>query len=400
MEQKYLVMVTDKNNNKYYSMKQFDGDSFEVEWGRVGYPPQKKTFPMSQWDKKFNSKIKKGYIDQTNLFKKVEGSSKFTDISDSDINEFVNLIISYSKKSVNTNYTIDAANVTKEQIDQAQSIIDSLVTYTRLKRVNLTSLNDDILKLYMTIPRKMKKVQDHLLSGGKELKTDLNKLIQSEQDTLDSMSAQNSLAKVETKSTEPDQTLLDAFGLEFRAVDQKSEISAIKKHLQDSSNVFRRAFKVKNIDTRSKYDNHTSKAKNKDQVLFWHGSRNENWFSILQTGLLIRPSCAVLTGAMFGNGIYFAPRAKKSIGYTSRRGSYWVRGSSDKAYLALFNVHVGRKLRVERSHSWCYSMDSKKIAEKGYDSLWAEKKQGFLFNDEVIVYNTNQCTIEYIVEIG
>ena len=29
---------------------------------------------------------------------------------------------------------------------------------------------------------------------------------------------------------------------------------------------------------------------------------------------------------MFGHGLYFAPRAKKSIGYTSLNGSYWSGG--------------------------------------------------------------------------
>ena len=54
----------------------------------------------------------------------------------------------------------------------------------------------------------------------------------------------------------------------------------------------------------------------------WHGSRNENWLSIVENGLLLHPN-AVITGKMFGNGIYFASNAKKSWGYTS--GGFWTR---------------------------------------------------------------------------
>jgi hypothetical protein len=37
----------------------------------------------------------------------------------------------------------------------------------------------------------------------------------------------------------------------------------------------------------------------------------------MQTGLLIRPSGAI-SGSMFGDGIYFADKAQKSIGYSSK----------------------------------------------------------------------------------
>jgi poly [ADP-ribose] polymerase len=37
---------------------------------------------------------------------------------------------------------------------------------------------------------------------------------------------------------------------------------------------------------------------------------------------MIRPSGAVYTGSMFGDGIYFADKAAKSIGYSSLSGSY------------------------------------------------------------------------------
>ena len=64
----YLVMVTgDSNHNKYYRMIANDDTSFTVEYGRVGASCQTRTYTMYQWEKKYNEKIRKGYVDQTHL---------------------------------------------------------------------------------------------------------------------------------------------------------------------------------------------------------------------------------------------------------------------------------------------------------------------------------------------
>lgn len=58
---------------------------------------------------------------------------------------------------------------------------------------------------------------------------------------------------------------------------------------------------------------------------------------------------------MFGNGIYAANKVRKSIGYTSLKGSYWARGSSDRAYLAIFEFATRTEWRVldnEKYKSW------------------------------------------------
>ena len=61
---RYLVMVTQNNNNKIYKMIPH-GDTWTAEYGRIGAACQTATYPMSQWDKKYKEKIRKGYIDQS-----------------------------------------------------------------------------------------------------------------------------------------------------------------------------------------------------------------------------------------------------------------------------------------------------------------------------------------------
>ena len=64
---RYLVMVTaSANNNKYY--KQIPhGDTWTAEYGRVGSSPQRREYSMRLWDSKYNEKIRKGYVDQSDL---------------------------------------------------------------------------------------------------------------------------------------------------------------------------------------------------------------------------------------------------------------------------------------------------------------------------------------------
>ncbi|KAM3698736.1 hypothetical protein ACB098_06G210000 [Castanea mollissima] len=53
----------------------------------------------------------------------------------------------------------------------------------------------------------------------------------------------------------------------------------------------------------------------KNRMLLWHGSRLTNWTGILSEGLRIAPPEALVTGYMFGKGVYFADMFSKSANY-------------------------------------------------------------------------------------
>jgi len=202
-----------------------------------------------------------------------------------------------------------------------------------------------------------------------------------------------------TKSKKKDITILDQMGLSIEVEKDDEVIALVKKLMGSNVNQMKRVYKVVNNKTQVKFNNHYTKAEVKKKRLYWHGSRNENWFNILQTGLLIRPSGAVHTGSMFGDGIYFADKAQKSIGYTSLRGSYWAHGGGDKAFLALFDVHLGKQKEILHHDSSCYKLSDKVLQKEGYDSVFA-KGGADLRNNEFIVYNSAQCTVSHLIEIG
>ena len=149
---RYLVMVTaSANNNKYY--KQIPhGNSWTAEYGRVGSSPQRREYPMSQWDSKYNEKIRKGYVDQSDLVEDLiqiekPKSSEYRAIENRVIAEIVDRLQRMAKQAISENYTISANKVTQAMVDEAQNILTSLLGIS-----DVDAFNNTLLKLFTTIP--------------------------------------------------------------------------------------------------------------------------------------------------------------------------------------------------------------------------------------------------------
>jgi len=407
-----LIMITEENNNKFYTMTENPNGTFTAEWGRVGATGQKQDKSMSLWDKVYREKTGKGYVDNTELFvvegpaqtageKKTKSLGEFLKSRTAGVINIVKKLQGWAKGSIEENYTVSSENVTKKQVARAQSILDGIVKYD-LNKTNMSEFNAMLIEFYGIVPRKMKFVSDHLVKTDNDLKERKNKIISEEQSTLDVMSGQV-LLNANTKETTGEEAvaatdIIHASGLEFSDVSDEAVIKKIKQLMGPNAHQFKSAFEVTNVNTHVKYDKHTMSNKNKKEELFWHGSRNENWWSIVTTGLLIRPSNAVATGSMFGDGIYFADKFQKSYGYSSGRNSYFAKGNSNEAILALYSVHVGEQKNIKKHNSDCYGLNWSKIQKDGYDSVFAHGGAD-LRNNEYIVYQSQQNTIKYLVVV-
>ena len=405
----YLICITANNNNKYYRMIP-RGDTFDVEYGRVGATCQHASYPMSSWNKKYNEKIKKGYVDQSDLIQdliveeKKKSKSDYKEIENKVIAEIVERLQDMANKTIQKNYKVESTQVTQAMVDKAQSKIDAMSKLTT--RTTLAKFNEHLIELYGIIPRKMKNVSDYLAKK----KDDYAEILKNEQDLLDVMrtqvvqhAVQEEIAEDETVS---EQTVLEAMGLVFEEVTEE-EVENIKKLLDDSKGKFKRAWRVTNLKTQQKFDDFVEKEKITEIKQLWHGSRNENWWSIINTGLVLRPAANVIqNGKMLGYGLYYAPRAKKSIGYTSLQGSYWSGGRSSTGFMAIMDVAYGTPFDVNSFSSDYYDMTYEKLqkmcpganclhAHAGFNTGW-----GTLQNDEIVVYKEEQCTIKYLVEIA
>lgn len=396
---RYLVMVTaSANNNKYY--KQIPhGDSWTAEYGRVGSSPQRREYPMSQWESKYKEKIRKGYVDQSELVEdliqiEIPEKSKYKEIENQAIAEIVKRLQDMARKTISENYNISSNKVTHAMVDEAQSILTSLLEVQTKKE-----FNEILLHLFSVIPRKMGNVKDYLADS----QSDFIKIIQKEQDLLDVMKGQvvekQTIEESDQTVEQVENTILDQLGLVFEECDSK-DIAIIKDALGSCSDKFYRAWRVKNIKTQERYDRFVRENNIKNTKLLFHGSRNENWWSIINTGLVLRPTNAVITGKMFGYGLYYAPKARKSLGYTSLSGSYWARGNASFGFMALMDVAYGKPYDVYSFDSKYYNFNYERLQEScpGANCLHAHEGS-MLRNDEIIVYKEDQCTIHYLIEL-
>ena len=437
-----LVCVSDDNNNKYYNCYQVSSSEFMVIRGRVDVTEiVEGPYPMSKWDATYQNKTKaskkpKPYTDHTHLFEnvkpstvpgdKTKKSSNFHSKRALQVIDFVKKLQKYANDSVEENYTVSASNVTRKQVDFAQQTLNYISSLIKMG-ADTKPINDKLMELYSIIPRRMKNVKNHLFIEDAEKKKFMgnkisskedfvyaNDMISKEQDTLDVMAGQVAIEEQEKKDdvvttvAKKEYDLLHAMNLEMEEVSD-AEVSMIKRMLdqqarsngEKNSNLFKRAFKVRNNSTQGKYEKFLDKTPNKKKELLWHGSRNENWWSIFQQGLVLRPTNAVITGKMFGYGIYFADKAQKSINYSSYSGAArsYTGGRENTAILAIFEVHQGKQMEIKR-HSYDHSqLTEDKMKKAGYDSVYAQGGYD-LVNNEYIVYNDSQCTVKYLVEIG
>jgi poly [ADP-ribose] polymerase len=395
-------MVTGANNNKYYNCFP-EGDQFRVEYGRVDATKTTTYYPMSKWNSQIASKIKKGYQDVTDLKKDLvqeistaNPESPYKEIENAAIRAIVEKLQNLARETIRKNYTVKASAVTQDMVDAAQKMIDALANFSS----TVEEFNNNLLKLFTIIPRKMGNVRDYLANKPE----DFAQIISKEQDLLDVMRGQI-YVKQDDEPTETvekkQQTILEELGLEMEEA-TADDVALIKTLMNESADKFRKAWRVKNLKTQERFDKFVSENDIKDTRLLFHGSRSENFWSIIKTGLVLRPTNAVITGKMFGYGCYYAPKCQKSIGYTSLSGSYWAHGGNNTAYMALFDVAYGTPYDVYNFDSKYYNLDYNKLQQfkPGANCLHAHADKGMLRNDEIVVYKEEQMTIKYLIEIG
>lgn len=411
MKEVYLVFVDPvSNHNKFYRMIE-KGSTFVAEWGRVGSSSSTKEYPIGKWHSLLEEKKKKGYQETSSSHVTAKVSNEIAiklneEVKSSIVKKILSFLIACTKENVSKNYNISSFAVTKEQIKIAQNLIDelSMITFDKnwsreKSESTMMAVNDKLIAIYTQIPRKMKKVNENIFSfqhpGIPWKEESFGEKISSEQDILDSMKTKKTI-DVQEAETEKDKKVDIPFIAE-EASDE--EIELVKKMMKENSSKVVNVLRITNKETEEKFNKAKETMKNKKTNLLFHGSRNENWYGIMSTGLVLRPSNAVINGKMFGYGTYFADKSQKSIGYSSLSGSYWAKGSSNTAFIAVYEVLVGNQYNAKRHEYWMSDLNDTKLKQKGdFDSLFAEGGYD-LRNNEYIVYKESQSTIRYLIEI-
>jgi poly [ADP-ribose] polymerase len=408
-------MITEQNNNKYYNCFPNGDGTFTVKYGRVGGHETTASYPMSKWYSQINSKLKKGYVDNSALMQDVIEDSKveekvdnksdeFSVIKNNSVRDIIKRLFDYANKVVQSSYKVSSTVVTQAMVDKAQEYIDELSN--KYSTLSIEEFNSILIKIFSTIPRKMRTVREFQA----ENKNQFEKIIEREQDTLDAMRGQvyKKVEKVENSSNSEEMaesiSILDKMGITMEEASDE-DVAKIKKAMGDVADKFHKAWKVTNHETEKKYAKFVAENNIGNVKLTCHGSRNQNWFSILKTGLKIRPAGVITTGSMFGVGLYFSNPDKwhgvaKSVGYTSL-GGYWTHEYQKSGFVAFFETALGPSYDVYSFDSKYYNFNLKRLQEAKPDAwnLFAHGDTNMLRNDEIIIYNDAQTTIRYLVEI-
>lgn len=385
-----LLMITTENNNKFYLMEEKSGQ-LHIEYGRVESSSTKLTKPMSEWDKIYNSKVKKGYKDVTAYAAETtvitdngKGDTKLVGTGMMKVDEFMSLMQRYTDGLVKQTYSVTAKQVTQQQVDDAQQVLTQLM---QMKGGIEADINAKLIELYTIIPRRMSKVQYHILPSIK-----LEDILDKEQDNLDAMASQVAMQNKTTPKTQKavpsQQTILDAIGITMK------ECKCIPKEIeyltkQCTRNKIAAIFEVNSPVEDKIYNEWLSKQNDKTSRILIHGTRNSSVIPILKNKLQIRPQGNfTFSGAVYGSGLYFSEVVQKSLGYT---------GYDNDKVLLVYEVHIGNPFIYDgwyRGNS--FTLNHKNLKDRGYDSTHVNAGHGLL-NSEIIVYTEQQNRIKYII---
>lgn len=406
-------------HNKFYDMMEVNGE-LHVRYGRFpgldqykfGETGTLKIYSIYDWDKLYSQKTSgaKRYVEEpipaeVSIETESEDEDKYKPIENKEIAKIVKRLQIFANDKINANYKAGTAGVTQEMIDKAQSYIDRLWSCS-----DVYDFNRGLEGLFRCIPRKMNDVDNFLAKTVSQF----NDILQREQDLLDVLKGQIVQPvkgqKVITK-TGAKHTILELNGIKMEECTPQ-DIEEIKKRMGSNAYRFVNAWRVSNEKQETAYKAYCKSEglRKRDCKLLWHGTRSENVFSILKTGLVLRPTNAKITGKMLGKGLYFAPDFLKSRNYTSARGTTWASGSDDTGFMIMHAVAYGNPYNLNSFGQISYDFEYKDLrklkdangnkyhcvhAHKGMDTGWSSLKA-----DEIVVYKEEQVMPLYLVEIS
>jgi hypothetical protein len=133
--------------------------------------------------------------------------------------------------------------------------------------------------------------------------------------------------------------------------------------------------------------------------LLFHGTRSVNVTGILRESFRLPKQLVgvVITGAMFGGGVYFADDWKKSAGYTSLHGGYYSSGAGGvrgrDAFMFACDVVCGNPHVAPGPRGYTEP-------PKGCHSIFGKGGVSQVQNNEWIVFSTQQSRLRYLAEFA
>jgi len=407
------------NHNKYYRIELYDNDDVKVQYGRVGYgnSSQQKLYPgigSRGMHRKINEKKKKGYkeievVGSSTPTSKIASNHELKKLATQQICSCtetqklvewltdVNAHNIYSATGGKITYNSDSGLfktprgiVTQSAISRARTLLSDIGDFVNNKQYEEYKFIDLLEEFLTIIPQNigMKKLDPRSFLPDLEAVRKQNDLL----DALDTSFA--------TVMSQPEQSDDEAapmpklFDTKLEILqDQKEWDRIVKLYTSTANNIhssygmkIKRIYKVFINSVQTNYKINGKKFGNEMEL--WHGTKHCHILSILKGGLVIPPSSSShVTGRMFSDGIYFALQSSKSLNYAT---GYWGGARSNRMFMFLCDVALGKY--------YVPSGPTSKKPPQGYHSYWARPKRSGVMNDEIIVFNTKQCNLKYLLE--
>ena len=402
---------------KFYELEPGDEEgTVKATWGRVSaLGGSAEAIRATIYDNvgaawmKYYEKISKGYHDLTEIYLETEeeiDEPEEDDAVERKVNVYAVALYKILSEQVTSalSYTMENTHITQNMIKASQETLNKLYKMKVETKEDLEAFNTELLNLMLYCPRKVYDMKEWRVNT----KADIKKTLEREQDLVDAMQGKLTMQKNESRrqkaavkankdalqyGTEP----FTAMDITIGPVSDEIRGKILNKLPGELKSKVANIYRVDSKAHRERFekylkDNNLTK---KDIKTLWHGSRNENWLSIIEKGLMIHPN-AKITGKMFGYGIYFAPSALKSWGYTSYTGSYWAKGGQNLAFMGLYQCAYGKPYHP--GNSWGEQYDAAFMKRHGCNCLHAQRGDCSLRNDEIVFYSEAAMYLSYIVE--
>ena len=368
-----------QGNYKFYRLIPNNANgNIDAEYGRIGanpgelFAPKKIQEPYDSylyWVR-YYEKLSKGYVDQSDVYLNDKKKKAITvkDTANQASKELYQLLLQYAKHVVNN--TLANPNIINQtMIDKSKQIWRKLNNYKTVK-----GFNRQILKLMTISPRRAQQVDAFLA----DTTDDFPSIIDREEGLINAMEAvvnSNNLT-VTTNS-------FDDFNIEVYEGTQE-QYNQVKQHLPTSlQNQVKKVYRVIPKGQKSRFDfyvknNNISKIK-----YLYHGSKKENWFSIVKNSLSLNPNASI-TGKALGYGLYFANDPNKSYNYCD---SY-----NGESIMGLYATAYGNALHTTNYRH--YTQDE--LDQDGYNCVHSHRGTTY-WADEICFYKEEAVMLHYLI---
>lgn len=446
IESIFLIATdADKNNNKFWKGVIYENDSGQYEFhsqhGRVGATPRilaPKTFPtFAQAKKLFDSKVRdkkqdkpgKRYreseilesrvtvnpIDASSSLEQIAYDQISFDQKDKTIKDLIDKLVKANIHQLTTSsYDIQINNqgmaqtaigiVSENVINEAQGYLDQMMEIWSRRQETLWKTKE-VIRLnelyYNRIPKKYKHIEDVLILTKdqieeaydfcEQLKQTVAFYESSKKDEVEKAS-KNGTIKTE-KVFDLAISLIPPTDSEFKRISKKFESEKNRMHggRINSCNV-RNVYAIEIKPVKKAFDGCTIGNINE----YWHGTKASNILSILKSGLFLpdKLSRAQITGSMYSSGLYFSDQSTKSLQYSYGVAPGQSGYQTNMFFMFLANVRMGKSYYPDGPD---YNAKQNTKAQ-GCDSCFAKAGKAGVRNNEMVVYQTNQVNLTYLIE--